>query len=502
MSKDQLKQRQARRDQTLSALERLPLNPGPVAGIMQCPGSDPDQLIKVLERCPVLAGRVIGVANSAGSSALHRMESIDRCVVHLGAKQARTVALTMALQLMVLDVQLDEQVLRKLWVAATTKAVAAQLIAQSVSPQTADAAYSLGLLQDIALPVLLAIDPAFFEHNLASADGKKPWTDLEREHFGIDHAELGALLLQKWNAPPAMIKQVANHHVPLEEDDMAWLAEMPARFAGLLKHADEQPTRTQQQTLAATHIRFLGDDYPTLDAVMKEITRRVKAMGKAAGGPARFDAGLIEQVALAVASDTFALAAQIALLDRQLSQNVAALAKSQEEALTDQLTRLLNRRGFESIGTQLLAQAHKAGKSAACFVIDLDNFKRINDTYGHSAGDTLLQAAGDLIRANVRPDDLVARIGGDEFALLCVGNAQADTHALAQRLHASCNGRRIEINAQSKAELSMSIGGVFMDKITQSDTPYSLIESADQIMYRTKRQGKAGISLEAKTKAA
>lgn len=512
--------RQAQRRLTLQAIDRLPLNPGPIAAIMQCPGSDPDELVKVLANCPVLAGRVIGVANSAGSSAVHRMESIERCVRHLGAKQARTVALTMAMQLMMQDVELDAKRLSRLWVNAATKAVAAQLVAQAVMQSdedprdereglsqhaaaartaeqvaaAADAAYCVGLLQDIALPILFAIDPGYFENTLCTSSGQTQWTELERQRFGIDHAELAGVLLQQWNAPPGMITQVQRHHDPLTHDDMAWVAEMPARFAGLLPHAEETTTKLQQQTLAATHTRFLAQTHRSIDALMQTIHRRVKAMGKAAGGTATLNQQLIQQITHALAADTFALAAQVSRLDRQLSEQVDALAHTQQDAFSDPLTGLLNRRGFDALGQQMIAQANKAKQPAACLVIDLDDFKPINDTHGHAAGDTILKAAADLLKANVSPSDLVARLGGDEFALLIVGDPQGDSHALAQRIHAICNGRAIPLPSGEKATLRMSIGGIHLEQLTQETTTKSLLDAADQVMYHTKNTGKAGLN--------
>jgi len=493
---------EARRIKTLAALERLALDPGPVAAVMQCDPSDPDSLINVLAECPVLAGRVIGVANSAGSSAVHRMDSIQRCVRHLGARQARTVALTMAMQLMVQGLELDQDVVRQLWVSAATKAVAAQLVAERISPQHAETAYSMGLLQDIALPALLALDPKFFTNTLANNDGKIQWTDLERSHFGIDHAELGALLLQQWNAPPAIVMQVRRHHVALADDDMAWVAEMPSRFAGLLPHMDETTAKGQQQTLAATHARFLGEGFDCVDTLLKEIHRRVKAMGKTAGGPVKLNADFIQQIIRAVSSDTFALASQISRLDQQLSRQMGLLAHTQEDALSDSLTGLLNRRGFESIGKQMLAQANKANHSAACLMIDLDDFKPVNDTFGHAAGDRILKAAADLLKSNVGPGDLVARMGGDEFAVLLIGDSQGEAYAMAQRLHAVCNGRRIALGNDEKTTLCMSIGGVFMQNVPRDTVTSDLVEAADKIMYGIKRTGKHGLNFEPMNKAA
>lgn len=493
---DQQQQRQARREKTISQIGRLSLNPGPVLKVMQADVNDPDTLIKALAQCPVLSGRVIGVANSAGSSAIHRMDSIDRCVRHLGAKQTRTVALTMAMQLMVDQLDIDQDLIQGLWASATTKAVAAQLVAETLSPEQAERAYSLGLLQDIGLPVLLAVDPEFFKSKLAGSAGKSSWIELERAHFGIDHAELGAVMLQSWNAPPDLVLQVSRHHASLNDDDMAWFAEMPARFAGLLPHLDEQPTKDQSQTLAAVHARFLSESYESLDVLLSQIKQRFKALGKAAGGSSQMPADFVNQLIQSVAGDTFSLAAKVSRMDQQLAETVDALASAQEDALSDQLTGLLNRRGFESFGQQLLNQAAKANLSVACLMIDLDDFKPINDTHGHAAGDRVLTAAAELLRANIAKGDLVARVGGDEFAILILGDRQADAHALAQRLHTICNGKILPLGNDIQATLAMSIGGVFLEHVSSRSTVEALTRAADQVMYEIKHAGKAGMKFE------
>ncbi len=494
--------RTARRARTLDTLERLPLNPRPLALLMQADGSDPEALISVFGQCPVLTARVVGVANSAGSTAIHKMDSVERCVRHLGARQARTVALTLAMQLIAKDVEVDPEALGALWASATTKAVAAAMTAEVTQPDQIDSAYCSGLVQDIALPVLLALDPAFFSETLARNNGKRAWIELEQEHFGIDHAELGGLLLQKWNAPDAIADQVRWHHDKLANNDTAWIAEMPARVAGLLPHIEEQPDKPRLQTLAAAHARFLSGSYQTLEGFMNTVKSRVKAMGKAAGGPANLDPDFAQRVAEAVAADTFALVAQVTRLDRQLAEHIGQLADCKEDALTDPLTGLLNRRGLDSFGGQLLAQAGKSRLGAACLVIDLDDFKQVNDRFGHAAGDALLKAAAELIRSNVAAGDLVARLGGDEYAVLVAGPTQGDAHAMAQRIHAVCNGRRITVGPGQQATLKMSIGGVYLDSVTSATTPDALLDAADKVMYRCKQGGKSGLKFEAIKKRA
>jgi diguanylate cyclase (GGDEF)-like protein len=156
---------------------------------------------------------------------------------------------------------------------------------------------------------------------------------------------------------------------------------------------------------------------------------------------------------------------------------------------------LLNRRGFEKFGQQLLAQAAKANLSVACLMIDMDDFKPINDEFGHAAGDLVLATTADLLRANVARGDLVARLGGDEFCVLLLGEREADAHALVQRLHAVCNGKVIPVK-DSQTQIAMSIGAVFLERVTSRTKTIDLTIEADQVMYGIKRAGKAGLQFE------
>ncbi|MEM1353541.1 MAG: diguanylate cyclase [Planctomycetota bacterium] len=486
-----------RRNQTLAALGQLAVNPGPITEVLQAPEGDPDALIAVLQRCPVLAARVIGVANSAGSSALHRMESVERCVRHLGAKQARTIALTLAMQLLVQNMEVDEELMGALWGSASFKAVAARIVAESAAPQQVGSAYSVGLLQDIALPMLMAMDPDFFNGTLAKADGTKAWTELERERFGIDHAELGALLLQKWNAPATLIEQVRRHHQHPNDQDISWMTTLPGLFAGLLPHLEESTTPDQARLFAAVHARFLADAYPKAEAFIEEARRQVKALGKASGGPVKCGPEFLQRIVTEVASDTFALVAQVTQLDRQLGQQAGSLASAQEEAVSDPLTGLLNRRGFDRFGQQVLADTARAGLPCACVMVDLDDFKPINDTYGHDAGDIILKTTAELLKSHVASGDLVARMGGDEFAILLVGAPQNDTLARLQRIHAHCNGREIPVGEGEKASLHLSIGGLFIPRCSAKLSMQVLLDAADQLMYRCKQKGKSGMEFQA-----
>lgn len=154
-------------------------------------------------------------------------------------------------------------------------------------------------------------------------------------------------------------------------------------------------------------------------------------------------------------------------------------------AVHDQLTGLLNRRGLEDILNRRISKAKRGGVSSLLYT-DLDNFKDVNDTIGHSAGDEVLMILVDLLKAALRTEDIVFRLGGDEFAVLLDGIDGREALLAAERLRAAVEAYRFELKGQV-FPLSLSIGVVRIDGALALG---ELLSEADTAMYRAKAQGK------------
>jgi diguanylate cyclase (GGDEF)-like protein len=155
-------------------------------------------------------------------------------------------------------------------------------------------------------------------------------------------------------------------------------------------------------------------------------------------------------------------------------------------ALTDSLTGLGNRRAWlEAMRTRW--SAVRGTRMALCLmVLDLDGFKRLNDLFGHAAGDRALEIAGEVLAAEVRRDDFVARLGGDEFGLLLVGVDPESTATVVERVRAKLSRR---LSAEAAAPLTASAGfAVACDPELPSSE--SLLALADQALQSAKRLGR------------
>ena len=153
----------------------------------------------------------------------------------------------------------------------------------------------------------------------------------------------------------------------------------------------------------------------------------------------------------------------------------------------DPLTDLLNRRRFEDDLQHHLAQAHRSEAASALLWIDIDHFKAINDSLGHRAGDELLVALSDLLQENLREQDLVARIGGDEFIVLLPQTTAARAEMATQKLLRTIENREITVNDQT-LQATVSIGIALFPE--HGRTAEDLLARVDTAMYQAKRQGR------------
>jgi|SaaInlV_165m_DNA_2_1040747.scaffolds.fasta_scaffold24525_2 diguanylate cyclase (GGDEF)-like protein len=159
------------------------------------------------------------------------------------------------------------------------------------------------------------------------------------------------------------------------------------------------------------------------------------------------------------------------------------IAYLEQLATTDELTKLANRRGFELELNRTLSRAERQEEEGVLVYVDLDNFKPVNDTHGHAAGDDVLRQVAKVLRENTREMDVVGRLGGDEFAILLTGTNREDGLARAETLNLILNQSSVLWNNE-RIEISASFG---IQAFQGGDNAATLIASADQAMYTIKQ---------------
>jgi diguanylate cyclase (GGDEF)-like protein len=186
-----------------------------------------------------------------------------------------------------------------------------------------------------------------------------------------------------------------------------------------------------------------------------------------------------EGAAESLGVDAFEELEQLRLKIAQLEERVRLL---DELAHQDALVALPNRRGFMRELDALIGRVTRYGEEAAMLFVDIDGLKRINDTYGHKAGDDALIHVASALNQGVRKSDCVARLGGDEFGILLAHASEEVALETAQRLTSEIEADETECDG-NRIPLGVAIGAAM---IAPNDTPDAVIARADRAMYARK----------------
>jgi diguanylate cyclase (GGDEF)-like protein len=164
-------------------------------------------------------------------------------------------------------------------------------------------------------------------------------------------------------------------------------------------------------------------------------------------------------------------------------------AELERLSVTDELTGLANRRRLMAELERELRRSDRHGHPFAILMLDVDRFKKFNDTWGHPAGDGVLKRVANTLRECVRDVDTVARYGGEEFMVILPETPAAEAARVAERIRAGTEGDRFTPEG-AKAELNITVSVGYAVFPEHAETPDGLIEAADQALYRSKASGR------------
>ena len=242
-----------------------------------------------------------------------------------------------------------------------------------------------------------------------------------------------------------------------------------------------------------------------LDAT-RETGRHTESFGSSLEGyGSRLRAGPAEEVLEGLlkkmVGETEVMRGSAASLNCELERSKDEIGKLQreldsarQEALIDPLTGIFNRRGFEVKAGKAIAESVAAGQAVCVLMADIDHFKRVNDTYGHLFGDKVICAIANTLRSRVRGQDLVARLGGEEFAVLLPDTSVEGACAVAEHIRSGIEKGRIRGAGMAVQQGSVTVSiGIAGDH--QGSSLAGFLELADKALYASKKQGRNRITV-------
>ena len=256
--------------------------------------------------------------------------------------------------------------------------------------------------------------------------------------------------------------------------------------ASMRRVSDELQRLMSGMAEAATRT---GDQAGTFNVQLRDLTEALSSNDTSALTPLVSDA---LAGALKMRASAQALEQQVQANRAEIDRLRAELEHVRDEAVLDPLTRVLNRRGFEQKLSTMLAKPPTANSAHCLIMLDIDHFKKVNDTYGHVMGDRVIQALGEVLRASIPASQgqaVAARYGGEEFAILLPDTTLEHGVRLADTVRQRVSAMKVRDRRTQEVVLTVSISGG-VAALRGDEDPQALIARADAALYRSKEKGR------------
>jgi diguanylate cyclase (GGDEF)-like protein len=271
-------------------------------------------------------------------------------------------------------------------------------------------------------------------------------------------------------------------------ETFGWMADYQRREVGL-----------SEKTWAAWVLRSAEDPYLLDDLAGHEERMPVLVLDEGGGRaeslltvPLRARNRTLGALVLAGRRGTIDSASQrvLAILANQAAATLSLIRDKEEQkelAVRDGMTGLYNRRAFNELLTQAVAREDRQGGRFGLLLLDLDHFKKLNDTYGHPAGDAALKSAAEVLKRHLRKGDLAARFGGEEFVAILPASDETGATHLAERVREAVQGSRLVFEG-AKIQMTASFGLAVWPR--DAKDPEDLLAAADRALYAAKQAGR------------
>jgi len=488
----------------LFAKAKMPTNPALATELLRLTkdaNAGAGDFADLIRTDPALATRLLKTANSVQFAQRTSVTTIERSVTVLGLNRVKTAVLSFEL-VSHLDslggVPFD---IKTFWQHSVLRACLAHSIAQTVVPQRQDEAFLVGLLEECGVLLLVQVLGASYATLCRSSLSPAAFHAVERDSFPHTHVDAISVMASEWNLPPLIALPLARHHDRVQPSgdgsDVDQLSAI-AYFVGGLRFASDLAALPEDGALREFGAASLGLDEAGWTLAQQRAAVEYGRVSILFGSvlPQEIDVGDLlseanRQLATA-ASDTeqrvVNVEAERVAIQQQQRQLQSALREYRERAAVDPLTNVLNRGAL----TEAVRQAIKAnldeGVPLGVFFLDIDDFKRLNDTYGHQVGDKVLKTVAAALGKVIKSQGPVGRYGGEEFVVLLSGLSAQATHEIAEDV-VKCIRELDTKSLGFSGVVTCSLGAVWTDRISV-DSAEQLFAAADQLMYRAKRAGK------------
>jgi diguanylate cyclase (GGDEF)-like protein len=481
----------------------IPAPPAALAKVIRA-ASDPNGSLQDLGRvCAQDAGltvELLRIANSPRYGFADQVRNVPQAVVALGYRTVRAHAVTYAIRAAMASISVPGFDTNLFWEDCLRRAAAAQVLAELVEYPDPFEAFALGLCQDLGT-VLLGLRLPHLATSIQALRTKPGQARIEAERVltGKSHIEefVGSPMAEM--LPPDLQQALGQVH-DLATTGTDRVSSLTRLAIGADTMADVVQAWPKDSCVAAAEELLKSLKIKeTLRDVLEKVSSRMCDLSQ----DLRMEIG--EQLSLEeVVAEAQAAVLQMSAEQEQKASRLESLLRKQEEATRkleahnkklldlaskDPLTGLDNRRVFNRSLETELDRIARYDQGFSLLIVDVDYFKKVNDTHGHPAGDAVLKELAVRMQRAMRDADLVARLGGEEFGTILPCTTPTGARVAAERLRAAIEIVAFDIGMES-IDVTVSIGGVSIDKTSAVQGADEVVALADNALYEAKHNGR------------
>ncbi len=452
-----------------------------------------------------LSAKILKVSNSAFYSFPQQIGSIKQAVSILGMNAVRNLVLSFSFLTMKAGRIESRFNFEKFWEKSLASAVTAKLILDNVKGADTEEVFVSGLLQNLGELILARTFPEEYDKVLlAIEDDQQDIFSAEESVFGTNHAIIGTEIAKSWGFPEALVTPIQYHHTPNDYTGGNGNIRSTVKAVYLsdllvnILYSDKPEVFHKQFRKEAG--KLLGLTAESVETILTQVHTKVKEAGT------YFNLKIKTTKSVQEILQEANIRLSLINLDYDQMNKELILAKIHLEELTkelekknkildnlaniDGLTGVYNHRYFQNALDQEISRAVRHNTSISILLIDIDHFKKINDSYGHQVGDFILAEFAKLIQANIRQYDILARYGGEEFVVILPETGIEDALIVAEKLRTIIEQTGFQ-DSREIYHLTASFGQT--SGIPATDDNFSknaFINQADQALYEAKEKGR------------
>jgi diguanylate cyclase (GGDEF)-like protein len=476
----------------------FPTPPGVAAHIIEL-AQDPDiemgKVAKAVSMDPALTTKVLRIANSPLYAQRRKSENLRQALVVLGLNATLTLALSFTLVRSLRGTKPNGIDYPFYWRRVLIAATAARALGEARRLPLAEELFLAGLLQDVGMVALDQAMPDLYRDTAKLQRDHRALLEFERKRIKADHAEVGGALMAGWNLPERLHRAISNSHTIHQDrtEDQAEIFDRCVALSGLV--ADLFVLSSEQRAFAETAQsieRSLGMDKHEFGLVLGTIGGLIPDTESIFETDLRGAVNpdlILEQAREILMIRNLQALREVNTLKAAANTLASRTQELEEELQRDPLTGAYSRAFLDAYLVREFDNATRNLWPLSIAFADLDNFKRINDTFGHQAGDQILQATARILKSNTRDTDVVARYGGEEFVIAFPATDADTARSICERIVWAFQQARHDIGL-SQATVTISIGCATHSAVTPFQAVNEFIRAADQALYTAKLQGR------------